>query len=164
MKRPLLSLRSLEDRTVPSGTPELVLDINPDTESSGVSQPVTIGSTTFFVMADHFNSEFALWKSDGTAAGTVLVKDFTVDGMNTVPTYLTNVNGTLFFGGYTPERGRELWKSDGTPAGTVRVASAPPEARSLTAAGGRLYFFAGCKLWTSDGTAAAPGRPVQVQR
>ncbi|HVK13123.1 MAG TPA: ELWxxDGT repeat protein, partial [Gemmataceae bacterium] len=167
MKRLLLSLRTLEDRTVPSGTPELVLDINPDTESSGVSNPVTIDSTTFFVMADHFNSEFALWKSDGTAAGTVLLKDFTVAGMNTIPTNLTNVNGTLFFRGYTPEHGSELWKSDGTAAGTVLVKDIRPGTNgtfpngsgpsNLANVGGRLFFSAddgihGRELWSSDGT------------
>ncbi len=35
--------------------------------------------------------------------------------------YLTNVNGTLFFGAYDGTNGNELWKSDGTAAGTVLV-------------------------------------------
>ena len=42
-----------------------------------------------------------LWKSDGTAAGTVLVKDRPTGGMD--PEYLTNVNGTLFFSGMTDD-------------------------------------------------------------
>ena len=38
-----------------------------------------------------------LWKSDGTAAGTVLVKDIRAGHDGSIPGYLTNVNGTLFF-------------------------------------------------------------------
>src|SRR5262249_39601906 len=122
VKRPTLSLHTLEDRAVPTGVPELVRDINPGTYSSDPWTPVAIGSTTFFVQAN------AGWKGDGTAAGTVLVKDFAITGMNTIPQYLTNVNGTLFFEDYTPEHGAELWKSDGTPAGTVLVKDISPGA------------------------------------
>src|SRR5262245_59591956 len=81
MKRPTLSVHALEDRTVPTGLPEMVLDINPNTYSSDPSTPVAIGSTTYFVTSN------SLWKSDGTAVGTVLVKDFSISGMNTIPLY-----------------------------------------------------------------------------
>jgi hypothetical protein len=36
-----------------------------------------------------------LWKSDGTEAGTVMVKDIN-PGASSVPDQLTDVNGTLF--------------------------------------------------------------------
>ena len=62
-----------------------------------------------------------LWKSDGTAAGTVLVKDILGGSSGSFPSYLTNVNGTLFFGANDGSHGNELWKSDGTAAGTVMV-------------------------------------------
>ena len=42
---------------------------------------------------------YELWKSDGTAAGTVLVKDIYAGSRSAVSPYLTNVNGTLFFHG-----------------------------------------------------------------
>lgn len=38
-----------------------------------------------------------LWKSDGTAAGTMLVKDIASGPTNSLPEALTNVNGTLYF-------------------------------------------------------------------
>ena len=38
-----------------------------------------------------------LWKSDGTSAGTVLVKDIRPGALFSRPQNLTNSNGTLFF-------------------------------------------------------------------
>ncbi len=40
-----------------------------------------------------------LWKSDGTAAGTVMVKDIAPLATSSSPGDLTNVNGTLYFAG-----------------------------------------------------------------
>lgn len=105
-----------------------------------------------------------LWKSDGTAAGTVLVKDRPTGGMD--PEYLTNVNGTLFFSGMTDNDGEELWESDGTDSGTVLVKDIYPgnssSPRGLTAIGSLLFFSAddgihGRELWRSDGTASGTG-------
>ncbi|MCP4099701.1 MAG: hypothetical protein GY748_26070, partial [Planctomycetaceae bacterium] len=49
-----------------------------------------------------------------------LVKDINTRG-DSSPSYLTNVNGTLFFGADDGTNGWELWKSDGTTADTVMV-------------------------------------------
>ena len=78
-----------------------------------------MGGTLFFAADDGANGS-ELWKSDGTAAGTVLVKDITPGSRRgSCPSDLTNVNGTLFFAANDGTSGRELWKSDGTAAGTV---------------------------------------------
>jgi ELWxxDGT repeat protein len=59
-----------------------------------------------------------LFKSDGTPAGTVLVKDF-----NTVfgeyPSYFMEFNGQLLFIFDDGVNGSALWTTDGTSAGTV---------------------------------------------
>jgi ELWxxDGT repeat protein len=99
----------------------------------------------------------ALWKTDGTAAGTVLVKEV-------VPQELVNFNGTLFFAGSDPANGSELWKTDGTTAGTVLVKDINPGAadsspHDFTVVNGTLFFAAndgvdGTALWKTDGTAA----------
>ena len=57
---------------------------------------------------------FELWKSDGTSGGTVMVKDIDPGATGSIPSYLTNVNGTLFFAANDGTHGYELWKSDGT--------------------------------------------------
>ena len=83
-----------------------------------------VGETLFFKLACP-NPQ--LWKSDGTEAGTVMVKDI-------VPFELTAVDDTLFFvhyDGFFPFAGRSLWKSDGTSEGTVRIKEIPPTASEL---------------------------------
>ena len=79
-----------------------------------------VNGTLFFTADDGVNG-CELWKSDGTAAGTVLVKDIRPGSCSSCPRNLTNVNGTLFFAADDGSDGRELWKSDGTAAGTVLV-------------------------------------------
>ena len=108
-----------------------------------------------------------LWKSDGTAAGTTLLKSsgmtsFVGDPANKEAVALPG--GPLFFILNDAEAGAELWKSDGTAGGTVRVADIVPgplgsHPHQLTAAAGKLYFTAddgvhGDEPWVSDGTAA----------
>jgi ELWxxDGT repeat protein len=116
-------------------------------------------------MADDGMSGPELWKSNGTEAGTVLVKDIRVgfnESYETFPMSLTNVEGTLYFTADDGTSGRELWKSDGTETGTVRVkdirlGSSSSSPSFLTDVGGTLYFTAndgtsGAELWKSDGT------------
>ncbi|WP_353743905.1 ELWxxDGT repeat protein, partial [Microcystis sp. LSC13-02] len=105
-----------------------------------------------------------LWRSDGTAAGTVLVKDINPGFFSSYPLNLTAVGNTLFFTAYDGVNGGELWKSDGTVAGTVLVKDISPGSyssfpRNLTVVGSTLFFTAddgvnGEELWKSDGTEA----------
>lgn len=164
------------------GTPVdtgLVKDIRPDAApldlASGPSNLTNIGGTLFFT-ADDGEHGWELWRSDGTAAGTFLVKDLR-PGLQPLelrdgPYGLTNVNGTLFFAAWSDEDGYELWKSDGTQAGTVRVKVVPhPSVGSparfssmpadLVDVGGILHFAVDANagadpwaLWKSDGTEA----------
>ena len=67
-----------------------------------------------FFVADNGINGFELWKSDGTASGTMMVKDI-YSGSDYNPPYdLTVVGNTLFFSADDGTNGRELWKSDGT--------------------------------------------------
>ncbi|WP_342380531.1 hypothetical protein NVS55_12965 [Myxococcus stipitatus] len=117
----------------------------------------------------------ALWKSNGTEAGTTQIRSFpSTDGGFTPP--LANLAAgpsRLFFQVADPAHGNELWVSDGTGAGTTLVKDLTPGSPGstlshLTALGDRLVFFKEIfdsgtfrtryELWTSDGTAAGTER------
>lgn len=97
-----------------------------------------------------------LWRSNGAAAGTMIVGDINL-ASGSVPTSFTVVNGTTFF----VANEEELWRTNGTTAGTVMVKDFGPGSTSpyaLTNVNGTLFFRASdgldyLELWRSDGTA-----------
>jgi len=111
--RPHLEL--LEDRCLlASGlSASLVADINPGEYPSNPQHLTNVNGTLYFGISANggplygTSSSSSLWKSDGTAAGTVLVKDV-------FPQSFTSIGGSVFF-----TSGGHLWKTDGTTAGTV---------------------------------------------
>ncbi|HEV7535385.1 MAG TPA: hypothetical protein VGP90_07095, partial [Acidimicrobiia bacterium] len=102
-----------------------------------------------------------LWRSDGTAPGTAVLRAGLAAGD------LTAVGDKVFFVSSVPGS-QALWRTDGTPAGTFVVHNfagahtSPIEdgPARLTAVGNRLFFvaaddvFHGTELWVSDGTLA----------
>jgi ELWxxDGT repeat protein len=146
----------------------LVRDIAPGLDGSGKpvsSSPGDLrwGGGALWFTADT-GSGRELWKSDGTAAGTVLVRDIAPGSAGSMPSNLAWGGGALWFTADDGTSGAELWRSDGTPAGTALVrdlfpgaaGSAPEE---LAWGGGALWFTAddgasGRELWRSDGTTA----------
>ncbi|MBW2524856.1 MAG: hypothetical protein JRI23_11800 [Deltaproteobacteria bacterium] len=97
-----------------------------------------------------------LWRSDGTAAGTALVKDINPSG-DSQPRHFRRLGGVVYFSADDGSSGRELWRTDGTDAGTHRVediVSGPTSSNphALTTVAGVLFFKAGQQLWRSDGT------------
>jgi len=135
---------------------ELVKDINLWAGLSSSPEWITqVGSITLFVAGAPTTGK-ELWRTDGSAAGTMLVKDIAPGAADSAPSSLTAVNDAVFFLA-TDGTGYKLWKSDGTATGTVVVRDLAPE--NLIAVGGSLFFTVredtdSFQLWKSDGTAA----------
>ncbi len=68
-----------------------------------------------------YTNDVELWQSDGTAAGTTMLKDINPGNDGSYPSDFTVINGTLYFTAYSSSSGVELWKTDGTNAGTIMV-------------------------------------------
>jgi ELWxxDGT repeat protein len=96
-----------------------------------------------------------LWRSDGTEAGTYIIKHPEHAGWS--PRNLVNVEGILYFSAYDGLHGRELWRSDGSEMNTQLAADINPGPASsdpnyLFNASGTLFFSAddgvnGHELW-----------------
>jgi len=152
-----------------SGVTRLVKDLSPGARDSGFDM-ANIGGTLVFTSryrTDEGSYSSALWRSDGTEEGTVLVYEF--KDMTYSPGFddAQVIDGVAYFRGRDETTGYELWRSDGTAAGTRLVADVMPGASGshpsvLTNVDGVLYFAAndgsGNDLWKSDGTAAGTVR------
>jgi ELWxxDGT repeat protein len=94
----------------------LVKDIN--TENGGrrsdylFTEFTVFNGALYFQARDNVNGP-RLWKTDGTAAGTVLVKDSSATATGSNNSGFTDSNAALYF-----VTGSALWKTDGTAAGT----------------------------------------------
>jgi len=138
-------------------------------DSSGSSQVLAtatvmnvserVGSITVFEVWN--GTSVQLWKTDGSAAGTVLLRDHFVDH-GFVPGF-QRMGGFWYFVADDGVNGLELWRTDGTTGGTSLAADTSADAagttfRGLAASGSTIYFLAtsGTRdgLWRSDGTAA----------
>ncbi|MGZ6546395.1 MAG: ELWxxDGT repeat protein, partial [Actinomycetota bacterium] len=87
--------------------------------------------------------------SDGTDAGTLMVKDLVPGSDSSLPGSVsgfpgafTDGGGTLFFTANDGAHGYELWRSDGTDAGTVSVQDINPGSEGSFPSG-LIYIAAG---------------------
>jgi ELWxxDGT repeat protein len=108
---------------------------------------------------------YELFLTNGTQAGTALLKDIDPGGGSSVPQQFVLAGPRAFFTAYSPTFGVELWVTDGTAGNTfivkdispVTLSNTPPS--GMTAIGNNIYFSAndgvnGNELWFSDGTVA----------
>ncbi|MBZ0143047.1 MAG: hypothetical protein K8F56_05665, partial [Rhodocyclaceae bacterium] len=88
-----------------------------------------------------------LWVSDGTGAGTRLLRDLHPGPTDSEIRSGAVVGGGLVFSACEPVAGCELWRSDGTTAGTVLLLDLVPgtassRPRGFTRIGEHVYFTA----------------------
>ena len=130
----------------------LVKDINPGAGSSSPSELFYVNRTLFF-RAFHPSTGTELWKSDGTAGGTVLVADFNAGPTSTGLNGLIDFKDAIFFTIFRVDTGYELWSIDGTGAGPMLVKGFGSRAAvSEVVIDNVLFLQDGRGLWRSDGT------------
>jgi len=130
-----------------------------------VSRLTEVGGIRYFVANVDTANMNELWKTDGTTAGTVVVKKLRPNSY--VNAYTTNLlaapNGTDLYFTANDGTGMALWKSDGTTAGTtvVKYFANTPQHKigNLVNYNNETYFWAYNSssyqsLWKTNGTTA----------
>lgn len=149
----------------------MVIDANPGTGhglfdlNNQIFTPMKVLGNKVYYFATNGSSGFELWSSDGTAAGSSMVKDINPGpgdaNYQLTFTDMVVMGNELYFPAWDGKIGVELWKSDGTAAGTVLVKDIHPITGSnpnyFCVLGNSLLFSAlhpdyGRELWISDGT------------
>ncbi|MBN8465363.1 hypothetical protein JYJ95_02495 [Corallococcus exiguus] len=167
--------RRVEAQACPPGVAARVKVVIPPT--AGISSEVTsladVQGTLYF-STNLTDGSATLWRSNGTDAGTVPVREFPAVPLG-IPRIgnLVAVGSQVFFLLNNLDTGTELWVSDGTTAGTHLVRDLTPGPTGsallhLTEVGGRLVFFqltqptatepSRTELWRSDGTSTGTVR------
>jgi ELWxxDGT repeat protein len=155
----------------------LVKDITPGPDGSFPANPFVIGDVSLagvgrmlvFAASDPEHGR-ELWKSDGTAQRTVLVRDINPGPGHSIPSIgtrgdvisanLTAVEDTVIFRAFDPAHGLEPWLTDGTAQGTVLVDDINPGSGNSIPDGapGRFTNVDGTVLFTAADSCIDPTR------
>jgi ELWxxDGT repeat protein len=151
----------------------LVKDINATATSNfGIGNIADTGGGIAYLSAGRPASGTELWTTDGTPAGTRIVKDLYSGTGDSSPSPFVRLGSSVLFAATHPTTGRELWQSDGTAEGTVLLKDIAPGSASsgpgdFVILNGTLFFAAtdatqDRELWKSDGTAAGTVRVKDI--
>ncbi|MBA4144977.1 MAG: hypothetical protein C0523_04380, partial [Cytophaga sp.] len=88
---------------VSDGTAAGTTVIGPSTGNGTIWELTAFNGELYFAYDDGVHGQ-ELWKSDGTPAGTVLVKDLNAGSGSSLPRYFTVCKDKLFFQASTPAR------------------------------------------------------------
>ncbi|MEO5889169.1 MAG: hypothetical protein ABIQ31_02895 [Ferruginibacter sp.] len=125
--------------------------------SSGAPQHLTVFNSKLYFEASDPTHGQELYMSDGTAAGTILVKDILPGTGSSVGGEIAIYNGQMYFTCY--QLG-EMWKSDGTAAGTQLVKTNFVDYTWYSAVwNNKMYITSRTNypIYESDGTTAGTG-------
>ena len=151
-----------------SGAPSIfTTEVSNETCCGGMVDNLVVSGSKLFFTAATTATRKELHVTDGTVAGTRLVKDINTDNgycwwCNPHPDSLQPLNGKVIFRA-GQNNDREVWVSDGTSAGTFQLAdintNGNSDADQFATLGDRVYFRARGthgrhQLWSTDGTVA----------
>jgi len=141
----------------------IVADIQPGSLPSDPAEFTDVNGTVYFSAASStttgsgkkkktVNHGVELWKTNGTAAGTVLVKDINPGNYSSLVDNMLDASGVLYFNAYDRlNNGMGVWRSDGTEAGTVMLMNTAPGSPTTASYplwhhNGAVYFIAFASL------------------
>ncbi|TPD66054.1 ELWxxDGT repeat protein [Flavobacterium microcysteis] len=111
---------------------KMIKNINP----TSFSIPMSNDSKTFFAKAGNNlffratngTNGYEIFKTDGTEAGTIMLKDIAAGTASSIrkETLFMTLNNTVFFQANDQIHGEELWRSDGTENGTYLLKDINP--------------------------------------
>ena len=132
-----------------------------DQAVSSVKRLHSNGRLLFFSRSDNATGAEP-WVSDGTVAGTRLLKDICPGAGGNDPGLWANIGSRVIFCAHDNVSGDELWITDGTANGTKMVKDIRPGTSDsaiwgISSLGNQVVFRAddgthGAELWGSDGT------------
>lgn len=167
MLRILALLLTLSGITAFAQEPILLNDFTTSGASTFDFYPEIKGITTdnqlFFVADDGKNGE-ELWRSNGTAIGTQLLKDINPNENSSNIRLLASIGNTVYFAASSPEFGFELWTTQGTTSSTQLVKDLNPGSgggmSTNYAVLNDVFYFTGFgdkgwELYRSEGTEAS---------
>ncbi|GAB3512687.1 T9SS type A sorting domain-containing protein [Emticicia fontis] len=162
----LLFLLSINTSTIFAQKEQLIkkgFSLN-DIKEANVTAVFANGKTIFPAINNEIsrNSISGLWLSDGTEAGTTMVKNFDKETEETfftnylIPSRFFNFNNKVFMniGHDLDESINYLYVSDGTDNGTFKLLEAKVAKSIYAVYHSKLYIGNGAELLTSDGTKA----------
>lgn len=141
---------------------------------------VVIANNRMFFRGYDSTSGEEVWKSDGTAAGTVRVTEVgpgSASGLDSypgAPSEIVALGTKIYFVGNDGSAGKQLWRSDGTAAGTQMVqlisnlaGSKKPDPDGLIVFNNNLFFRMvrdgyGLEWFTSNGTTISAAPAVDI--
>lgn len=117
-----------------------------DGGSTSPSTPIISNGLMIFRGASNA-AGYELWRSDGTSAGTVMVKDIRAGSNSSGPFSMIKHGNFAYFVADDGSRGEQVWRTDGTENGTVIPAEVynyggnpAPRPHSLASLGGLVFF------------------------
>ena len=121
--------------------------------TKNVLTPLSANAALFLAVEKNADLTYSrkLWRTDGTAEGTVLVKTMAFPAPPSIGVSLQGIEALVrhkhlvYFMGNDDRNGNELWRSDGTETGTFMVKDLVPgnaggSIQNITSARNQIYF------------------------
>ncbi len=142
----------------------LVKDIYSSYYSSNPSNLLVFDTSQMLFSAGNNTNGTELYTTDGTTAGTKILKDIVVGAGSSSPSNFKKFGNYMYFSATTAANGRELYRTDGTANGTelfldINSGSGHSNPSKFVVVDTMMYFLAddgnsGVELWVTNGTVA----------